>query len=181
MNRSTIALWSAAFAMTGLSLGAQAPTPTPQAPPTTPAPAQAVVAAEPTSFTGCLRAWSDGAGEPAATPSESRAAGPARFTLTQIERAVSQAAASTDSASKTEELRLLLVPTGAMDLAVHVNTKVTVTGTLAAAADETRAVGTSGRQAGSGADAKPQKPQEAHPYENMTVTSVAPSAKSCDK
>jgi hypothetical protein len=178
MNRA-IALWSAAFAMTGLSLGAQAPTP--QAPPTNPAPAQTVVPAEATSFTGCLRAWSDGAAEPAATPSESRAASTARFTLTQIERTVSQVAASTDSASKTEELRLLLVPTGAMDLAAHVNTKVTVTGTLAAAADETRAVGTSGRQAGSGADTKLRKPQEAHPYQNMTVTSVAPSAKSCDK
>ena len=172
MNRA-IASWSTALAMTGLSLGAQVPTPAKP-----PAPSKEVPAA-PVSVTGCLRAWSDGAAEPAATPSESRAAGLVRFTLTQIEQTMGAAAA--DDPSRTEELRVLLVPTPAIDLAAHVNTKVTVTGTLAAAADDSRAVGTSGQQPGTGADEKLQKPREAHAYRNMAVTSVKTSAKSCDK
>ena len=173
MNRS-IALWSTAFAMTGLSLGAQVPTSD-----RVPVPAQAVAPPAPMSVTGCLKAWSDGAGEPAATPAESRSAGPVRFTLTQIDSTTAPAAA--DSPAKAEELRLLLVPTKAIDLAAHVNTRVTVTGTLAAAADDTRAVGTSGQQPGAASNAKAQTPEKAHAYQNMAVTSVVASAKSCDK
>ena len=173
MTNRSIACWSTAFAMTGLSLGAQVPTP---AAPRVQMPV--VAPAAPVSVTGCLRAWSDGGTEPAATASESRAAGLVRFTLTQIER--TKASPAADDPSRTEELRLLLEPTGATDLAAHVNTKVTVTGTLAAA-DEDRAVGTSGRQPGTGADPKLQKPREAHAYQNMKVTAVVTSAKNCDK
>ena len=174
MNRA-IALWSTAFAMTGLSLGAQAPTTQ-----TTPPPAPGTVAAAPASVTGCLRAWSEGAGQPAASPAETRAAGTPRFTLTQIERTAAQPAAAAVSPSTTEELRLLLVPTGNIDLAAHVNTIVAVTGTIAAEADG-RPVGTSGRQPETATDAKLQKPQEAHAYRNMAVTAVVPTAKTCDK
>ena len=173
MNRA-IACWSTALAMTGLSLGAQAPTPA-----TPPVQTPVVAPAAPVSVTGCLRAWSDGGTEPAATASESRTAGLVRFTLTQIEG--TKASPAADDPSRTEELRLLLEPTGAIDLAAHVNTKVTVTGTLPAADDDSRAIGTSGQQPGTGADPKLQKPREAHAYRNMSVTAVMTSAKSCDK
>jgi hypothetical protein len=99
--------------------------------------------------------------------------------LTQIEQTTGPAAA--DDPSRTEELRLLLVATPAIDLAAHVNTKVTVTGTLAAVADDSRPVGTSEQPPGTSADAKVQKPREAHAYRNMAVTSVKTFAGSCDK
>lgn len=163
--------WSVAFAAAaGMSLAAQTTLPG--------APSPAVDPSAPVTITGCLKAWTDGSGEPVNSPSASRAAAAPQFTLSQLERTP---ASISEGTPKPEDVRLLLLPAGSLDVAAHVNTKVTVTGIMLPDEDDSRPVGTSGRQAPSTADGRPQPSTttEAHAYERIRISSIVAVADTC--
>jgi hypothetical protein len=98
--------------------------------------------------------------------------GGARFTLTQVD--ATEGLPASEAATDKAELRFLLIPDGSVNLAAHVNHRVTVTGTSpttgSAAVPETQPTPV---RPGSGEANLPAKPSEsAHPYLPLTVSVV---------
>lgn len=196
-------LWSATFALAaGLGLGAQAPAPgsTPRATPQT-IPAPVVDPTAPVTVTGCLKAWVDDSGTPAAIESAGGATA-SRFTLTRLETKPPQIAAAAADRATADEVRLILESVGGVDLSKHVNTRVKITGTVvqdnavlhdsstaASRADHTAGpnattpVGTSGERAPSSTDRatapESSAADDAHAYETMKVAAVETIANEC--
>lgn len=182
---NTIWLWCGPVVMAGgVTLAAQA-----SVPPTAGAQPTPAVAGAPATITatGCLKPWVDDVAAPAATPSgavspsqAAQAPGGARFTLTQID--ATEGLPASETAGDKAELRMLLIPAASVNLAAHVNHRVTVSGTVPPEGSLAVPGATPSQPArpGSGEANLPPKPTEsAHPYMPLAVSAVKMVAASC--
>lgn len=146
--KQTILATCGALAVAGtMTLSAQTPTPAPRPPSPTPAPSTPTMSntrsdEKTVTVTGCLKNWDSSMGK---APTAAATTAGAHFVLTNVEAEGAKAGAhegATGKSGATVESQYALTADSSVNLAAHVNHKISVTGKTTAKMADHAAAGT---------------------------------------